>query len=470
MQKGFLSPRSARGKARETPGARDPKEDAQSHPPTRDGQRGAPPPEGAPVEPESASDTMLCLHLLPPEILTRILAQLAPEEKACLAWTCRAFRRVLKLRATGAGAKFSLEWCRQHKPTMKWALDFIRAASKEGHAGAQCMLGICARDGLGGLKPMEPVAMRYFEQAAHKGHAEAQAILGECYARGTCGVEAHSGTALKWARRSAKQGSANGAYVLGRKLLDVSDIAVGEVSKPHVVDRFAEAAKWIGAAAAQGHADAMFWLALAHKNNWVRARRESDSEASLWLHKAAERGHAPAHFQLGELCRTSLAPDMAAAVHHYTRAVELGQLPEAMVALAWHYRFGKGVDHDNKLAVHWYTQAAKGGHEYAQYLLGRLHREGLCGLAQDEEKGDRWLKKAAKQGYDPACEATGMHFRDNHGNIMNAEEASLRAQFSADPNYFVRKTTCSLAQPGRGIRVSFGDLVSSFVRDAATFG
>lgn len=59
----------------------------------------------------------------------------------------------------------------------------LRDAAEQGHAEAQCSLGICYYYGAGVEKDSQEAAT-WYRRAAEQGHASAQCNLGVCYKNG----------------------------------------------------------------------------------------------------------------------------------------------------------------------------------------------------------------------------------------------------------------------------------------------
>ena len=124
-------------------------------------------------------------------------------------------------------------------------------------------------------------------------------------------------------------------------------------------------------AAAQGHADAQYWLGIVYSNGLGVSA--DASEAAKWYHRAAERGHAKAGFELGHM-----------------------------------YAVGRGVPQNSREADKWYRRAAEQGHTEAksflglgaeqQFLLGVMY-DTARGVPQDHGEAARWYRRAAEQGH-----------------------------------------------------------------------
>ena len=71
---------------------------------------------------------------------------------------------------------------------------------------------------------------------------------------------------------------------------------------------------------------------------------------------------------------------------------------KAQTSLGQMYRFGNGVEQDDKAAVKWFHKSAEQGHPTGQVCLAQMYRDGK-GVKQDYKKAIEWLTKAAEQGY-----------------------------------------------------------------------
>ena len=82
------------------------------------------------------------------------------------------------------------------------AVEWFRKAADQGHAEAQCHLGIMYRQGKGGLPQSDALAAC----KAADGHAMAQYTLGTMYADGMGGLPQDFPEALRWLRKAHAQG------------------------------------------------------------------------------------------------------------------------------------------------------------------------------------------------------------------------------------------------------------------------
>lgn len=132
------------------------------------------------------------------------------------------------------------------------AYRLLEPLARSGNPAAQLHLGLLYYHGHG-VRESDPQALQWFERAARQGLAEAQFHLGNMYAYGLAdpGVGADANRlAAQWIFEAARQGHAQAQYSLGIMFLTGTGVVQDE----------AEAQRWIGRAAALGHADAGAYL------------------------------------------------------------------------------------------------------------------------------------------------------------------------------------------------------------------
>ena len=129
------------------------------------------------------------------------------------------------------------------KKKMKMAIDSMVGAAMQGHARAQCNLGVMYANGHG-VKQSDENAAEWYGKAAKQGHADAQYYLGAMYDNGH-GVKQSYEKAAEWYGKAAKQGHAGAQFNLGVIY-----------KKGHGVKQsYEKAAEWYAKAAKQGDAD-----------------------------------------------------------------------------------------------------------------------------------------------------------------------------------------------------------------------
>lgn len=113
-------------------------------------------------------------------------------------------------------------------------------SAEQGHAGAQCRLGLLYFVGRRGVRQDDVEAVRWWREAAEQGHARSQCQLGVMYVKGR-GVSKDEVEAVRWWREAAEWGFARAQAKLGFMYL------LGE----GVPQDYVQAHKWLNLAASQ---------------------------------------------------------------------------------------------------------------------------------------------------------------------------------------------------------------------------
>lgn len=170
---------------------------------------------------------------------------------------------------------------------------------------------------------------------------EAQYLVALVYEDGRL-VTRDDAVAASWMLKSAERG-----YVPAQAAMAQRCIAGVKDNGP--IPHRVEAEKWLRLAAAQGDADAQFWLATAYQRGWFGAF--DDREALQWLRKAAAQGLPTAQFALGQMYEDGegVPESDSLAASWYRKAADhsprhLGGVWEAEVQLAYMYRDGRLKD------------------------------------------------------------------------------------------------------------------------------
>jgi TPR repeat protein len=264
----------------------------------------------------------------------------------------------------------------------------LRISADQGHARAQCRLGVCYANGRG--VPKDAVeAVRWYRLAADQGHARAQVALGVCYSLGS-GVSKDEVEAVRWYRLAADQGHANAQYNLGV----CYELGTGAPKDER------EAVRWYRLAADQGHARAQCMLGVRYATG--KGVPKDEVEAVRWYRLAADQGYAIAQCNLGVCYElgTGAPKDEREVVRLYSLAADQGYAI-AQFNLGVHYANGKGVPKDEVEAVRWYRLAADQGNADAQFKLGRRYAKG-SGVEKNMIEAVRWYRLAADQGHSNA--------------------------------------------------------------------
>jgi uncharacterized protein len=172
---------------------------------------------------------------------------------------------------------------------------------------------------------------------AQAGQREAQYLVALAYEEGRLVTRDHT-AAARWMLKCAEQ-----EYVPAQT--GMGELYIAGVKDDGPIPHRGDAEKWFRLAAAQGNANAQFWLGAAYQRGWFGAF--DDQEALKWLRKAAAQGLPNAQFRLGQM-----------------------------------YEDGEGVPERNPLAASWYRKAADhspaylGGVWEAEVQLSYMYRDG----------------------------------------------------------------------------------------------
>ena len=314
----------------------------------------------------------------------------------------------------------------------KKAVECFTKAAVQGHATAQCNLGVCYEDGTGVVKD-EKKAAEWYSKAAVQGLASAQHNLGVCYENGT-GITKDERKAAEWYTKAALQGHPKAQFNLG---------VCYEFGKGVTKDE-KKAVEWFTKAAEQGNATAQFGLGFCYENGTGVTRNEKI--AVEWYTKAAVQGDSDAQYNLGVCYEggTGVTKDEKKAVEWFTKAAVQG-LASAQYNLGVCYEKGTGITKDEKIAVEWYTKAAKQGDADAQKALERLRASSQetnattpsenakklynTGLQyyndKNYKKAVKYFTKAALQGYATAQSNLGVCYEKGTG-ITKDEKIAVK--------------------------------------------
>lgn len=229
-------------------------------------------------------------------------------------------------------------------------------------------------------------ARRFFEEAARAGNAYGKANLAWFLIEGTLG-EADPSAGLALLRSAAGEGNSLAQYSLG---------LIYSEGRNTIAPDGPTARDWFEKAAAQGHAVAMYDLAIMLRDG---SGIPPDEGASwTWLEKAASLGDADSMAALGYGYEQGLgsAVDFEKARMWYERAADARQI-DAMTNLGRLYEAGEGGPQDYGRAFDLYEQAAGAGNATAMANLANLYEFGL-GTDANPRQAAYWLARAIMAG------------------------------------------------------------------------
>ena len=272
------------------------------------------------------------------------------------------------------------------------AVALYQRAANLGDPHALWVVGtmLCAGD-LGVVPKDEAKGREFFERAASQGHPPSQHALGVCWRDGVGGV-VDVKKALKLLKASAKNGYPPARTTLGMMLLEgVSQREGGGESGGEevvVVPKNVHGGiALLEEAVDQGDPDAMTQLGMVYATGMhlegpqTQQATTNKSRAFSLFQSAVSKGegHPLAHLFLGSLYEegdNTLHPrverNCERALYHYGKAAAQG-LREGQYRLGLLYESGKeSIAMDTRLACYWFAQAATQGHPDAQSRLDNL--------------------------------------------------------------------------------------------------
>ena len=144
------------------------------------------------------------------------------------------------------------------------------------------------------------------------------------------------------------------------------------------------------------------------------------TEARNMFEKLAEKENAEAMLFIG-LCYKfgkGVDSDEKKAFEWYLKSAEAGN-PDAMNKTAICYLNGEGVTRNDHTAVEWYKKAAEAGEMYAMFNLASLYKEikgaePVGGLVRNNDKALHWYEKSAEKGFSKAMGETARSYLKKH--------------------------------------------------------
>ena len=204
----------------------------------------------------------------------------------------------------------------------------------------------------------------------------------ELYQFGKQAMEQKShASAVSYFRRAAEQDYAPALYELGICYRD----GIGITQNSREADAMFQKAAISGYAPAQN--------ILANTYYW----NKKYDEAFSWYKKSADQKDFEGMCGLARMYRygTGVDKDEKAAFLLYKECAN-HWYPRAEYELAKCYHYGNGTKVDLHAAAKWYSYAAEAGHDYSQMQLGILHYYGSY-REQSDSLASYWMHKAAEQ-------------------------------------------------------------------------
>lgn len=262
------------------------------------------------------------------------------------------------------------------------AMDWLKKAAQQGPAEVQYMLACRYEQGdWGEQDPAE--AERLYELAALQGH-EAACLRMFAYCAGEECTRSEEDI-LNWTERAAALGHPDALFSMALRLEEGRGV---EQDGQAGWDKMCQAAEG-------GNCEAQYRVGLYHTQLPLEERNYIT--AVDWFHKAAQQGHAAAQYELGRCREKGWGTDMGNAAHWYEQAALQGH-PAAQNALGVCLFHGKGTAKDRALAFQWVEKGARQGYAPAQSNMGVRYYQGY-GVGKDPAKAVTWFQKGCEQGH-----------------------------------------------------------------------
>ncbi len=191
----------------------------------------------------------------------------------------------------------------------------------------------------------------------HRLYIRRLSYLSDCFSPVRC-VDDATGRAVTFAHK-ARLGDAEAQYALGQAYTDGNGVPVME----------AEAAFWIGRAAANQHVDAMIRMGELRLDG--EGVERDPAEALRLFSAAAQLGDARGQFAKGICCLYGygVMKDPEMAIRYFKSAAKAGYFP-AHYRLGLLYRDGLGVEANRKMAMMYLYTAAVGREKHPPFIYG----------------------------------------------------------------------------------------------------
>ena len=283
----------------------------------------------------------------------------------------------------------------------------ILKQAEQGDAQAQFRAGNCFQQGLLGVRPDLPAAIRWYESAAAQGHVDALVNLGIIYISvlPSSGGTKDSAKACTLFKRAAEKGDAQAAFYLGQILLKgdgvPADLALGIA--------------WLERASGAGFAPAQFELGARSLQG--KGVEKNPRRAAALFRKAAEQVHAAAQHNLAAMLisgNMGIPQDQAEGLRWLVAAARGGD-PDSQYELGQRLRQGQGCDPDLPSALALYKEAASKEHVGAMYTAGLMLAEGKGLDRPRPDLAEQFYQHAAMKGHAGAAHNLAILFAKGLG-------------------------------------------------------
>lgn len=195
---------------------------------------------------------------------------------------------------------------------------------------------------------------------------------------------------------------------------------------------YAEAFKWVMAAAKQGLASAQCTVGQCYL--YGKGVEQNIEEAIKWMEKAANSGDMESCANLGSLYLTGgggaeIKPDHKKAAIYIRQAAEAGHVGSCR-SIGLMYLQGDGVPQNVELGRHWLEKAIAQNDADAKYIMGYKL---LSGGEADKKRAVELLEDAVAQGNTDAACMLGYAYYEGDVVPQDKERAARLLEVAANP-------------------------------------
>lgn len=244
---------------------------------------------------------------------------------------------------------------------------------------------------------VQQIALQGLKQAYHVAEWYHESVLGQTRASIPPFIAPNPAQSDQLYKDAILDNQAEAQYAIGVMFCQRAEHVTAEAMATAQQD----ACYWLGKAAAQAHAPALYQLGQLHLQ--AQGVLRNLKQAIQLITQAAELGYADAQYQLGEFYfqgrldnKVLYEQDYCQALRYFSKAA-VQEHPGALDRLVQMYYEGLGVKQNVSKAFRYAQKAAAAGDASAQFKLAYLYQSGL-GTAQDAAQAFIWYQRAADNG------------------------------------------------------------------------
>ncbi|MBL4774638.1 MAG: SEL1-like repeat protein [Mariprofundus sp.] len=285
-------------------------------------------------------------------------------------------------------------------------------------------------------------ALPLCQQAAEKGYDQAQYVLGVMYIDGK-GTKKNNKYAARWLKAAAIQGHAPARYKLqsidsshsdaSRRRFTSSLWSKKINTQPPKSPQQSETKK-----TPQHSGIEVFTEPMSSQKKPAHNKRRDTTRSKILPHKKTTQSPIPMKANVAKSNNKKSDRNM---FQHYVKAVRQGAAHDQLM-LGLMYHEGRGIKKNDARAVYLFNQAANQGLANAQFSLA-LMLHGGHGVNKDEALAMQWLTRAANQGLAGAQYSLGLIYatsiasKDNKKAMHWWKQAAMQQHVQAQHNLAV---------------------------------